>query len=1066
MNIIKLFIITWISFLAFSGELLLTEEFFELSNVEKQICQLSTDISIKIKIKEFAEKNELQMSDLFPNELTKIVVIIYGLTLIEESFTFNFNNYITTQTRLMFYIENRISHDEDIISIAIPLEGKAYYNAKAPPKIKFDFVNTRDYVVLLESQIKVQKHFFNPSSFGMVDVVKGLEEGCYKWEVFLDCYKVPTDTKIVMKAVYNDKSEDYINNPFKHVPKQCIFLEDEKKLDKECITGQNSIMVEGMFSEEPEHDNHTFTLCNVLSIPGIVYSLEFQFLSKFDVVYKSFSNNFLNFTPFVFRTESLTSDVLKSDKEFEFEVFLSHKVEFEFIAEMRIEIIVPKELSAVREMNVVVKNMGGDTRSFDQVKQQSGFKFVIDLNEFHINTLKGLKIFINGFTTPNNIGQYELQFDIKNRLRDENIAETVKIPFSISPNIENDFEISLSQRDLGESTNIKVRAVIPYFDKSGENDLIFNLGNGLEFIKNAPMKVSFKTNQEYKEIEKDEVNKKIIVKDLILEFQNEFGSYIEFDIANLKNNSVNAFNLFVGLQLKEFETTMWENEFTYDLNYVKFNVVKKSLEINNQAFIFNIDFNYEGRINFDHYLRLNLPESFLITFNSNCVFASSLPATTDDFVCLSTKKHENDKLFNRQNVLIKNALNNSESNKEYSISIFGSLANFVNFFETVNLDIIFDREGELPINSKVSKSVLTTFYFNCPTNCAKCDTSSESEMRCEGCADGYIVDKEKNICRIRTKEDEPVDEPKETNEDVSSPVDQEPKPVDPELQIAYREKIEKIFSSFLLSFIIIGFTIVVYLKNIFHQNFEILFFCAIMFTACQSFSNYIVLAYSWDIGASKVEVSLLNITILLYWILNLFTSLYIVTKKNNKLLKNTKIVGIRSNNLFFVALYAFFGSGCLLWIEAFRFVDIYSKLYVPKSQMEDLRNIIKLTIYMNLFFSLFLTVSVVAVLFIFDTFNLLKLFYLLTGIATASFYLVLLFKKKDGMNNNDLEFVESDRVSKFEASLMFKFGDDLVRNNDPILLEGSISMELNNINDDELHGDLKIWMNNINTLKV
>ena len=70
------------------------------------------------------------------------------------------------------------------------------------------------------------------------------------------------------------------------------------------------------------------------------------------------------------------------------------------------------------------------------------------------------------------------------------------------------------------------------------------------------------------------------------------------------------------------------------------------------------------------------------------------------------------------------------------------------------------------------------------------------------------------------------------------------------------------------------------------------------------------------------------------------------------------------------------------------------------------------------------------------------------------------------MNNNDLEFVESDRVSKFEASLMFKFGDDLVRNNDPILLEGSISMELNNINDDELHGDLKIWMNNINTLKV
>lgn len=1042
-----------------NGTLYVPSEFLGQSTGIFLKCSLLPSIIIlSLNYADYANSIGKSSTSLITDRFINTSIETHNLIIIGSPITVSFSNVTRSITADFFFIRRVNLPLNNVWSFKI--EPNDNFLVGTGSKLDLTWVlsdNTNDYIS--KYALVLKNNTLSITNSSMSSKV-ALDNSCYEFVISIPCYYVFKNSMVKIK--YTDVDAGMIQKfeMFNQIANDCSIKYNNVEGTYTCTHSATELVISGLFPIDQKINNITINICNLVNPPYYKkQGINIELATIEDDTYADSYVLIESETPMIVSTKILNGNEQYIEKAFEIVVEITSINSLIYSDTMKIEIDLPAEFIGVENVSFKLYNSTTKQRLTEaNISESSSKRFIVYFKSQSLNFKTGFILTIYNFYVPGSIGKQKIAARLIDVTTNLPIAQPFNIEFNVMPGLIHDFDFDISSYDIGTTVSGTFKLLIPSIDSPGVFNLLLDLGKGLYPINDNSDNFSLVSVINYESTKIDFQANTFIITNVGLNIGN-LPTYVHFKLKNLKTSGTEAFNLAVGINVTNGSDIIWEKTTNYDLSYIQLSIKDQLLQINQKAFLLDINFSYNNSVLFDHYLRFNLPLSFQINFDQPCVTNSDLPAYSSLGLCTKGMNNYNDRVFNRTSLLIKNALKNSMVISTYTISIQGTLDAYVQYEENITVDIIGVSNNE-PLNegsSTVSEPINIRIMFDCPISCQNCDTNTQLRMICKGCLNNLLVDTKSNTCVKEL--------PKNDNSnDISTPNEDE------ENNEKLQYFVEKIFIGFYFNFIIVMIVTTLYLKTIFGNKIFISEYLSVLSSAAQAVLNYLILASSWDTNNSKLKVSLINIVIILFWLANLITSFYIIHRNQNKIYNNTRIASIKSNSLFLFAVYVIFGSGCSLWISTFKMSDIYTKVLLPEDQVKALKNLSACVIYTNMLLVLVLTVSVASVLFLFDNeSNFVTILYLFNGVITFGLYmLIIYFRKNESVNKITGFAVENkkNRISNFEFSFVRP-----IQRIRPLYAESAqsladdTSIELMKLKDEDLHPDLRRWMHNIEMFK-
>lgn len=1027
---------------------------FTISNIAfAPMCEtLQNDIELKFMFAEFVASINLSKDTFFEDSVIRMKISIIGLSTINSEArvttngtNVNFNNNVASSRLLQV-------RPDDIWTIKISSQNNVEVLATNEVYIRWVIYDSNVELTQVTKLTPVKSSLATSITNNGSSV--GLDSTCYKFAIKNSCHNIFADS--VVKISY-PPILDYSFGMFTYVPIECALKLNDSGNTYTCNSTAQSIGISNLFQSDTQLQEITLEICDLVNPP---------FKTPQQLLVEVISNEVTCAEGFLYASSTQImrfSSILVSGQlqaignQFEVQAFYSIKNSFVISASLVVQIDIPEDFINVSTLSFTFTNAG--TKGIiikNNNKAVKDRQFLVEVKVKALDLKTGFYLTVNGFAVPGGIGKQKLGFTLLDKETNKQIAATDYLEFNVASNSVQLLEVELSDYGIGKYVIGDFSILIPTMNVSnGQFDLEINMKNGLSLTDQNVDSIVFLTRTLYDSVQINLAENVITIKNLILNVNN-LSTYIRFTINGIRNSYTDAFNAAVTVLLVNQYQNIWEQTTNFDLDYLELSIVDKNLHLSNNSFVLDIAFSYNTQIAFDHYLRINVPKSFQIDFDKPCYTGSNLPYSNSIGLCIKGEGNYSNELFNRTSILLFNALRDSQDSQIYTLSIQGTLDKYVEYRENILIDIIGQVDGK-PTNtgsSSISEASAITSTFDCPEFCQQCDTSTAANMLCLSCINNLLIYAKNNTC-ITTLPNDDTDTP-----NTASDLDETKTKV---LQYV----VEKLFVGFYYNLIAVQIVSTVFLKFTFGNRIILLEFSTIMLSATQYWLNYFILAHSWNIDSSKLKISVINIVIIVFWVSNLVTSLYIVIKSHNNTFDNIQVVGIKSTSLILLGIYVIFGSGCFLWVSAFRMSDIYVKILLPEDQMKTFKNLVTCIVYTNILFILILTVSIASVMFLFENnANHMTIIYLVNGILTFCLYLTLIFLRKKHHVNKKLGFATETRAQHFDYSFVKPV--HIV----PVLyaesaenLADDTSAELMMLKDEDLHPELRRWVENIETFK-
>ena len=1034
------------------------EEFKHKNIALIQMCNLvSDDLEFVFKFKDFLSSIGKTKENIFTNMRLNHRIVVEDFYIVDDSVKVTFENnlrYLVDENLMMRTIYDSTN---DIWVLKINAKNKL----QAPSAYKSNMfwrIGDGHTEIVLHYVFNYQSNTVS-GSYSNIGNSEALNDSCYRFELSIPCFHIFKDTVLIFR--YKEDTSNLISRfeMFSNISDQCIIILNGVEGAYSCDITSDSLIIKDLFLADRKIESVTVELCKLTNPPlHRPQNIEIHLQHGEEVSYVRSNNTIRSTSPIEINPKLLTRKEQYLGKQFMISAEFSIANFYVYSGKINLFIILPKDFIGVENLSINFNNRDTNERislETDQKAQERTFSVELDIKD--LNFQRGFDITVFGFSVPGGLGVQQLTLKLIDANTGIDITTSCILEFNVLTDFIDDILVELSDYNIGGFTSIDLKVLVPYINKFSIYNLKFDFGKYLTLTTDIVDNFKFYTLTYYDSLDVDLTNNMITIHNLRLN-NNELPTYVHLKVDNVKKTANQAFNLTVKTMLANGYENKWESNANINLNSIELQIEHEPIKINNGAFMLTITLSYNNKVSFDHYLRINIPNNFFIDFNQPCYSNTSLPYSRSLGLCLYGKDNQSDELFNRTSVLIYNALKNSNPNFKYSLTIQGTLDTFVNNTENVIIDIVGVENGE-PLSSKsstVSSPRRLSIVFDCPENCIQCDTSTETAMICNSCDDQLLVDNKTNKC----VEELPTDNSNNSENDENDKNQTRS-------NASHQNIVKKLYIGFYYNFIIAEIVSALLLRFFFNNRFLLVEFLSIFSMICQCMLNYFILAHSWDLNNSKIKISLINVMIILFWLANLIISLYIILKSRNKSVDNIWIAGIKSNSLILFIVYVLFGSGCCLWISAFKVPDVYVKILMPEEQMKTVKNMLSSVIHINLFLILVLTISIASVLFFFhkDS-NHMTIIYLINGIITSALYMLLIYFGKKETVTKKLGFANDKRMSHYELSFVKPVKRiPSIYSEPPGSLYDDTQIELLKLKNEELPPDLVKWIENMEIFK-
>ena len=595
----------------------------------------------------------------------------------------------------------KINIFRDIYEVSIPIE-------LSPGEIALDAIELND-----------------PISFN---------KGCLSMKTTNKCGKVESNHGLRIK------SPDYENgyNLFTDISRSCEIFLNDKKVEKNCNIFNKEIYIENFFSDSYSYQNK-IKICGIINPSNSnkkLFSLNFtdkndntyaanEFLLKskkpmaFVLENTFFKNNIINY-PFSLEINGYFPLLNNNTKNFQFIIVLPEKFQD-------------------KVSNMVVHYFNKNTLEnlkFEINSLKNKFTFLVENQDLDIK--KGIRLLINGFLIPEEVGKQELLLRVKDNDTGIGIISEFLYDLHIYKEKKKELNVFLTNYDLDSKTSLVI-------DNTFESDLIpENFDLHFDFTNfNIDRKKFEVTNLKNFHFQTFDLNEnKLILKGVSISDNFNYSTKnMKFRLDGFKTHGYDTLNVNIRMKVTKDSTEILQKKVFIQLNPINLRTKNLTYEINSQNQLkLNINFSINKVIESPLYLRLKTSKDLQILNKDLCILNSDLPSFQKN--CFL---YNQDKNSNFPEIILTKIPKETLENKVYYVELLLKMNDYINSKQNFILDLVHNIDNLKPFilnEVKTSEKIKETINFDCSFGCNKCQVST-SPMKCLSCEEGFIYKFEK-----------------------------------------------------------------------------------------------------------------------------------------------------------------------------------------------------------------------------------------------------------------------------------------------------------------------------------